>query len=282
MEKYYQAEPDVAVIPSSFVIPGMGVIPANAFVLKAKEPVLVDTGLGIESEEFMQALESIIDLQDLKWVWLTHDDADHTGNVRNVLEAAPNARLVANSLAVLRMTANWQVPMEWVHWLNPGETISAGDRELAAVRPPLFDNPSTIGLFDSKSEVLFSADCCGALIPELTQDADNIAEEVRTQGMLVWARLDSPWIHLVRQDEFQKKLDVVRRLSPKMIFSAHLPPARGKTEQFMRLLGTLPDLEPFTAPDQKALEQMLPLFRGREYTRDARLKTQGSTGTHVE
>ncbi len=263
MEKCYQAAPDIFVIPSSFTIPGMGVIPANAFVLKAKEPVLVDTGMGIESEEFMQALESVIEPQDLKWVWLTHDDEDHKGNIQRVLQAAPNARLVANSLAVLRLTAGWQVPMERVHWLNPGEIISAGDRDLAAVRPPIFDNPTTIALFDSKSEALFSADFCGALIPELTQDADDIEDEVRTQGMLVWARLDSPWIHLVRREEFQKKIDVIRRLAPKMIFSAHLPPAIGKTEQFMKLLETLPDSEPVVAPNQAALEQMLPLLRGR-------------------
>ena len=48
----------------------MGFLPVNAFVIKAREPVLVDTGMGIESEEFMKALESIIDPQDLKWVWL--------------------------------------------------------------------------------------------------------------------------------------------------------------------------------------------------------------------
>ncbi|RJQ48328.1 MAG: MBL fold metallo-hydrolase [Nitrospiraceae bacterium] len=50
------------------------------FVIKAREPVLVDRGMGIDSEEFMKALESIIDPKDLRWVWLTHDDADHTGS----------------------------------------------------------------------------------------------------------------------------------------------------------------------------------------------------------
>jgi flavorubredoxin len=39
----------------------MGFLPVNAFVIKAREPVLVDTGMGIDGEEFMKALESIID-----------------------------------------------------------------------------------------------------------------------------------------------------------------------------------------------------------------------------
>jgi len=62
----------------------MGFLPVNAFVIKAREPVLVDTGMGIESDAFMKALESIIDPQDLRWVWLTHDDADHTGSIQKV------------------------------------------------------------------------------------------------------------------------------------------------------------------------------------------------------
>jgi flavorubredoxin len=40
-----------------------------------------------------------------------------------------------------------------------------GDRKLTAVRPPLFDNPTTIGVYDDKSKAFFSADCFGAIIP---------------------------------------------------------------------------------------------------------------------
>jgi flavorubredoxin len=112
MDKPYQAMPDIEVLPAHFPVPGAGFLPVNAFVIKAKEPVLVDTGMGIDSEEFMKALKSVIDPRDLKWVWLTHDDADHTGNIQKVLEAAPNARLAAYSLAVLRMSTAWSVP--WI------------------------------------------------------------------------------------------------------------------------------------------------------------------------
>jgi flavorubredoxin len=73
--------PGIEVPPSHFPIPGAGLLPVNAFVIKAQEPVLVDAGMEIESEEFMKALESIIDPHDLKWVWLTHGDTDHAGNI---------------------------------------------------------------------------------------------------------------------------------------------------------------------------------------------------------
>ena len=257
MDKSRQVMPDIEVLPAYFPIPGMGFLAVNAFVIKAREPVLVDTGMGIDSEEFMRTLESIIDPQDLRWVWLTHDDLDHTGSIQKVLEAAPGARLAANSLAVLRMSTAWPVPLQRVYWLNSGDSINVGDRKLTAVRPPLFDNPTTLGVYDSKSEAFFSADCFGAIIPAPAQGADDIAEESLAQGMLSWASADSPWVHLVESREFRQALQRIRQIAPKMILSAHLPPARGKAEKLLELLAMVPVSTPFVAPNQTALEQIL-------------------------
>jgi flavorubredoxin len=256
--------PDVEVLPSYFQVPGAGFLPVNAFILKAKEPVLIDTGMGIESEEFMKVLESVIDPRDLKWVWITHDDADHIGSLQKILEAAPNARLAAFSLAILRMSTTWLVPMDRVYWLNPGDSINVGDRKLTAVRPPLFDNPTTIAVKDDKSEVLFSADCFGAIIPSPAQSTDDVAEAVLAQGMTGWASLDSPWVHMVPPSEFNKGLARIRKIAPKAILSAHLPPAIGKTEQFLELLATVPLSTPNVAPDQTALEQILAQEKGEK------------------
>lgn len=262
MDKPYQPMPGIEVLPAHFPVPGAGFLPVNAFVIKAKDPVLVDTGMGMDGEEFMKALESVIDPRELKWVWLTHDDADHTGNLQRVLEAAPNARLAAYSLAVLRMSTAWPVSMNRVYWLNPGDSIDAGDRKLTAVRPPLFDNPTTIGVYDDKSEAFFSADCFGAIIPSPAQSVDDIAEGVLAQGMAGWASLDNPWVHMVKPSLFDQALDRIRQIAPKAIFSAHLPPATGKTGQFLDLLATVPPSTPSIAPNQAALEQMLGLMSG--------------------
>jgi flavorubredoxin len=261
MDKPYQAMPDIEVLPAHFPIPGSGFLPVNAFVIKAREPVLVDTGMGIESEEFIEALAAIIDPQDLKWVWLTHDDADHTGNIQKVLEAAPSARLVANSLAVLRMSTAWPVPMQRVYWLNTGDSIGVGDRKLTAIRPPLFDNPTTIGIYDNKSEAFFSADCFGAVIPSPAQDVDEVAGGDLSRGMMSWASADSPWVHMVTPSRFSKALDEIRQIAPKMILSAHLPAARRKTEQLLDLFAKVPTSSPFVAPDETALEQILTPIR---------------------
>lgn len=257
METPFRISPDIEVLPAHFPIPGAGVLAINAFVIKGREPVLIDTGMGIDSEEFLRTLASVIDPHDLKWIWLTHDDADHTGSLQNVMEAAPHARLAAYSLAVLRLSTAWQVPLERVFWLCPGDSLDLGDRKLTAVRPPLYDNPTTIGVYDDKSAAFFSADCFGAIIPSPVQSTDDLAEAELAQGMTGWASLDNPWVHLIIPAGFKQSLNALRRMGPKQILSSHLPPARGKVEKFLDLLETVPSCTPSIAPNQAVLEQIL-------------------------
>lgn len=138
-------------LPANLVLPGAGVLPVNAYVLLAQEPVLVDTGLAVHGDQFIEALASVIEPSALRWVWLTHDDADHTGNIQRVLELAPGARLVTNAFCALRMATWWPVPFHRVHAITVGDAIDVGDRRLRAISPPLFDDPLSIGMLDEST-----------------------------------------------------------------------------------------------------------------------------------
>ena len=70
----YQAASEIDVIPSYFPIPLLGILPINVYVLKASQPVLVDTGLIPLSDEFIEKLSDVIDISDLRWLWLSHSD----------------------------------------------------------------------------------------------------------------------------------------------------------------------------------------------------------------
>ena len=160
----YKATPDIDVITSNFPIPGLGFVPVNAFVIKGSEPILVDTGTMIETADFMPKLRSIIDPADLKWIWLTHTDFDHIGSLHQLLAENPQLRVITTFLGVGIMSLSAPLPMDRVNFVNPGESVTLGDRTLTAIRPPAFDNPSTTGFYEKKSGAFFSSDCFGALL----------------------------------------------------------------------------------------------------------------------
>ena len=249
MDATYQVGPDVHVLPTHLALPGVGVLPINAFVLLADEPVLVDTGIGFDGPDFLDALSSIVDPSALRWVWLTHDDADHVGSIEQVLTLAPQARLVTNGFTALRMASWWHVPLDRVHAIREGDTLHVGDRTLRAIMPPLFDNPLSTGFIDESTGSLFSVDAFGAILPEPTQSADDVHPDALAGGMLGWATSDSPWAHIVDRQRFGEVLARVRSLQPTRIFSSHLPAASGSSlDQFLQLLATVPDAEPFVPP----------------------------------
>lgn len=258
MENPYRPVPDVHVLPVSLPMGPEGVLTVNAFLLDTAEPVLVDTGIGQEADALLAAVDDAIGLRNLKWVWLTHDDADHTGALQRVLDAAPEARLVTHGIAAMRMATWWPVPFERVHAIRPGDRLFVGDRTLRALAPPLYDNPMSVGFLDESTGHLFSVDSFGAVLEEPTQQLDDVPAEALAGGMLGWALADSPWSAMLDRDKFADVLADVRRLQPTRIFSAHLPAASGASlDSFLEVLATTTDATPPEAPSHAEFSAML-------------------------
>ena len=252
VDSSYQVGTDVWVLPSHLDVPGAGTLLINSFVLCAEQPVLIDTGLGTDGQAFIDAVASVVDLAELKWIWLTHDDSDHTGNLPAIMRLAPNARLATHGLGALRMASWWPLPLDRVHALALGDRLDVGDRTLRAVRPPTYDNPMSTGIVDESTATFFSVDSFGAILPSAVQSLGELSEDELIGGMTAWATFDSPWMHMVDRRLLAQTLDEVRRLDPARILSSHLPAATGRIEQFLDLLASVPDAPPFSAPDATA------------------------------
>src|SRR3954447_9119423 len=210
-------------------IPGMGHLPVNAFVLHAAEAVVVDTGLGLADRHFVEDLAQVIDPADVRWIWLTHPDRDHTGGLYDLLVAAPRARVVTTFLGMGILSTERPLPIDRVCLVNPGQSLDVGDRELRGFRPPLFDNPATVGFQDSATGVVFSSDCFGApMASEELAGGDDVravpADDLRA-AQLLWATVDSPWVHGVDRAAYERSWAALSAMAPPAVFSTHLPPA---------------------------------------------------------
>ena len=260
----HQLNSDVTVLNDHLPVPTIGFLPINAFVLHAAEPVVVDTGVSLPERGFMDLLGSVIDPKDVRWIWLTHPDRDHTGALFELLEAAPRARVVTTFLSAGIMSTDRPLPMDRLHLINPGQTLDVGDRTLTAFRPPLFDSPATVGFFDPQSGTCVASDCFGAPMtsPDLAEGddvRDVPADELRS-AQLLWATVDSPWIHVADQDAYMRTVEPLRAMDPDVILSSHLPPVVGGTSSCLDMLAVAPLADPYVGPDQRALEEMLAGF----------------------
>ncbi len=248
--------PETYELGSYLPVPGLGLLAVNSFVIKAKEPILVDTGLGALEPQFLQTLGGIIDPTDLKWIWLSHMDPDHLGNLRAVLDLAPNAKVVTNFLGMGKMGLVG-LPVDRVHLLGEGAVLDAGDRRIVPIRPPYYDAPETMGFFDTKSRAFFSADAFGALLEAPAENAGEVNEIALRDGMTTWAAIDAPWLGQIDRGAFGRTLAAIDRLDPSVVLSGHLPHARGVTTKLTGFLADAYRCGPVDAPDHATIERLV-------------------------
>lgn len=251
--------PNVTALTSVAEVPTLGHLAVNAFLLTDGEPLLVDTGFTPERDAFLTELGDVIDLADLRWIWLTHADRDHTGAISDLLSAAPNATVLTSFYTVgLMGCGNQPIPPERAYLVRDGSDVAIGGRRLRAMRPPLFDNPGTLGFLDASTGVLYCSDFLGAALGSadgaLAEDVAEVKPDELSHGQLVWGSVDAPWVHLAASSRLAGAMDAVAALQPMTVLSTHLPPLRVGLEEHLNRLSALPSLAATQLPDQAAME----------------------------
>lgn len=216
-----------SVLPSWLPVPGLGALPINSFLLKGPEPMLVDTGLGALAEPMVESLSAEIDPDEIRWIWLSHTDADHIGNLDRLLTLAPNATIVTNFLGAGKMQMLGAGDPDRLRLLSPGEVWEVGGRRLHQVRPPYYDAPETMGFFDETERVFFAADAFGALVPGAVDRIEEIPDDILRDGLVGWSSVDAPWLGQMDREALGRMIDCLDRLDPDLVLSGHLPVASG-------------------------------------------------------
>jgi flavorubredoxin len=255
----YRVADETYVLPWSLMAPPVGFFAMNSMIIRGAEPIILDTGAPACREDWLSAAWEIVDPADVKWVFLSHDDRDHSGNLMQVLEACPNATLVTGWLAVGRMMEEWQIPLPRCRFLNDGETLDVGDRTIAAVRPPVFDNPTTRGLFDSKTGVYWSVDSFACPMPNgPILEADDLTAAEFADGQRLGGQIIAPWHQYLDSTRWQKAVERVVSLPISTLAGCHTPVIRGeRISAAVDIVRQLPDVEPWAEFTQTDFEAML-------------------------
>lgn len=247
--------PDVTTFTGYFPIGPLGILPANSHFIHAAEPILVDTNGVAFKDEFIQEVAKVVDLEDLKWIFISHTDLDHIGNLDTIMQRAPNARIVLPSLGAAKMGLREAFDMSRLMPMDHGQRLDLGDRELVLLKPPTYDAPETTGFFDTRTRVLFSVDSFGALLDAPYAETAAIPEAALRDGMTMWAGIDAPWLGMVDKTRLGHLLADIERLDPAAIISGHLPATAGKMIRRVlgNMLGSLSE-DRFTHPDRETIE----------------------------
>lgn len=253
--------------PETFLIrsaqPALGAplsVNLNSLVIRGAEPVIVDTGTVANRSGWLDDVFGLVDADDVRWIFISHDDDDHTGNLAETLERCPNATLVVNWAATERMGASFRLPPERLRWVDDGGSLDVGDRTLRAVRPPVYDSPTTRGLFDPTTRVYWASDAFATpMLGEPVDRVDELPPPMWAEGMAMFHHHAlSPWLSMVDDGKYQAEVAKLRALDAEVIVGAHNPLiVGGALATALDQLAALPSTVPPPHPDQQALTAMI-------------------------
>jgi flavorubredoxin len=232
----------------------------NSMVIRGEEPIIIDTSTPANREQFLEDVFGIVEPEDVRWVFLSHDDVDHTGNLEIVMERCPNATLVSSWAITERHSNAFTFPLERCRWINDGDSFDAGDRTFRAVRPPLYDSPTTRGLFDESTGVYWAVDSFACPMPGgIVESAADFDPEHWRNGMAMFMyHALSPWLSLVDPKRYAASVDASRSLGATTITSAHSPVIReAQVDAAYDLITEMPNIESPPCPDHSVLEALL-------------------------
>ena len=261
-----KAIPPTEIAKDTFVIhqvqPALGQpldIYLNSMVIRGSEPVIVDTGTPANRTQWLEDAFALVEPEDVRWIFLSHDDVDHTGNLDEALSKCPNATIVCSWAMLERHTNCFDFPLARCRWVTDGESFDVGDRTLQAIRPPVFDSPTTRGLYDPTTKVYWAVDTFATPLPDASMGIADLDHDFWEFGLMLFALgAVSPWITWTDPVKYNQVVDRVQKLDITTIAACHSPVIEGEyiDKAFARIreLATLdlPDL-----PGQSVLDEII-------------------------
>jgi flavorubredoxin len=256
----------VRIAPDTFVIQGIHgegegpmAVHMNSMLIRGAQPMVVDTGAPVDRDNFVRQLTELVDPEDVRWVFISHDDVDHYGNVDVLMQMCPNAVMIASWYLTQRMSAEGPLPpMNRWRWLGDGESMDIGDRTVVALRPPLYDSPTTRGLLDVSTGVYWASDCFSTPVPRRADYVDELDPDLWADGFAAFGKWNSPWIDLLDHAKYHRQVEDLRATGLRTIATCHGPTiGAALVDTAFDMMHGLPAAQVPEQPGQPVLEQMV-------------------------
>ena len=133
----------------------------NSYLINAEKKAIVETTKEKFAETYFSKIRQHIDPSEIEYIILNHTEPDHSGNVSNLLELAPNATLVGSGNAIRYMEDMVCKPFKSLK-VKDGSTLDLGNKTLHFISAPNLHWPDSIYTYLVEDKILFTCDSFGA------------------------------------------------------------------------------------------------------------------------
>ncbi|MCK9524081.1 MAG: anaerobic nitric oxide reductase flavorubredoxin [Proteobacteria bacterium] len=181
----------------------------NAYLIKEEKNVLIDTVWIPYAQEFVDNLETEIDLNDLDFIVMNHGEIDHSGALPELMRRRPDLPIYCTAAAVKSLKGQYHGDWEF-RTVKTGDSIDIGNgKSLVFVEMKMLHWPDSMATYLTGDNILFSNDAFGQhyAVNHPFNDLAN-QEELYAECIKYYANILTPFSALVA-----RKIDEVLALN---------------------------------------------------------------------
>lgn len=133
----------------------------NAYLIKDKNNVLIDTVECPYNQEFISQIYEVIGDEKIDYVVVNHMEPDHSSSLVQLIEKYPEIKIVGNKKTMDMLNGFYGITNN-VYEVKDGEKIEIGERTLSFHLTPMVHWPETMMTYVIGEGILFSGDAFGA------------------------------------------------------------------------------------------------------------------------
>lgn len=133
----------------------------NSYFIDAEKKAIIETSKEKFLETYLNKVKQVCKPSEIEYIILNHTEPDHSGNLKHLLELAPNATVVGSGQALnyLREITGISFKSQKV---KDGDRIDLGNKTLRFIGAPNLHWPDSIYTYLEEDKILFTCDSFGA------------------------------------------------------------------------------------------------------------------------
>lgn len=151
----------------------------NSYFIDAEKKTIIETSKENFKDEYLDKVKRVVDPEEIEYIVLNHTEPDHSGNLRYLLEIAPNATVVGSRPAI-NFLKHMVGKDDFKHMVvKDGDTLDLGNKTLKFIAAPFLHWPDTMYTYLEEDNILFTCDSFGChfcderMFDDLVDDFDD-------------------------------------------------------------------------------------------------------------
>ena len=169
----------------------------NSFLIRDEKTVLMDTVWLPYDKEFVARLKQEIDLNNIDYIVMNHNEVDHSGALPELMREIPDVPIYCTKKGEAIIRGHYHEDWNFVN-VRTGDQLPLGESTLTFIEAPMLHWPDTMFTYMSGENILFSNDGFGQHYASESLFNDTVpADEVMYEAIKYYTNILNPFSPMV-------------------------------------------------------------------------------------